>query len=53
MTEPSAELARSARLRFGTFIVRCGLRIAYGPNDHYESVTLRRIAPTTSTPEEA
>lgn len=33
---------KSARMRLGTFIVRCGLRIAYGPRDNYAEVTLSR-----------
>lgn len=41
------ELERSVRMRLGTFIVRCGLRIAYGPNDRYDHVTLRRTDPDT------
>ena len=39
-------------MRLGTFVVRCGLRIAYGPRDNYASVTLRAVTfrPETTVP---
>lgn len=38
--EGGARRCTSLRMRIGTFVVRCGLRIAYGSRDNYAAVTM-------------